>query len=154
MKYFFDTSALVKLFQAENGSEMVEEIVNDPDNDLWVLDLVRIEFLSSIYRRYRNKDISEKNLEVVIDSFNEQLIEFNQELLGTAVLYEAEQLMNEYAKEYGLRSLDALHLAACRILQSEDWYFVCADNRLCNIAKLCKINVLNPVEAGRKNSDA
>lgn len=117
MKYFFDTSALVKLFQAENGSEMVEEIVN-------------------------------------IDSFNEQLIEFNQELLGTAVLYEAEQLMNEYAKEYGLRSLDALHLAACRNLQSEDWYFVCADNRLCNIAKLCKINVLNPVEAGRKNSDA
>ena len=73
MKYFFDTSALVKLFQAENGSEIVEEIVNDPDNDLWVLDLVRIEFLSSIYRRYRNKDISEKNLEVVIDSFNENL---------------------------------------------------------------------------------
>ena len=71
-----------------------------------------------------------------------------------AVLYEAEQFMNEYAKEYGLRSLDALHLAACRILQSKDWYFVCADNRLCNIAKLCKINVLNPVEAGRKNSDA
>jgi len=147
MKYFFDTSALVKLFQAENGSEIVEEIVNDPDNDLWVLDLVRIEFLSSIYRRYRNKDISEKNLEVVIDSFNEQLIEFNQELLGTAVLYEAEQLMNEYAKEHGLRSLDALHLAACRILQSKNWCFVCADNRLCNIAKLCKINVLNPVEA-------
>ncbi len=92
MKYFFDTSALVKLFQVEKGSEIVEEIVNDPDNDLWV------------------------------------------------------QLMNEYAKEYGLRSLDALHLAACRILQSKDWYFVCADNRLCNIAKLCKINVLNPVE--------
>lgn len=52
MKYFFDTSALVKLFQVEKGSEIVEEIVKDPDNDLWVLDLVRIEFLSSIYRRY------------------------------------------------------------------------------------------------------
>ena len=51
MKYFFDTSALVKLFQVEKGSEIVEEIVNDPDNDLWVLDLVRIEFLSSIYRQ-------------------------------------------------------------------------------------------------------
>ena len=147
MNYFFDTSALVKLFQVENGSEIVEAIVNDPDNDLWVLDLVRIEFLSSIYRRYRNKDISEKNLEVVIDSFNEQLLEFNQQLLGTAVLYEAEQLMNEYAKEHGLRSLDALHLAACRILQSKNWCFVCVDNRLCNIAKLCKINVVNPVEA-------
>lgn len=148
MKYFFDTSALVKLFQVENGSEKVEEIVTDPDNDLWVLDLVRIEFLSSIYRRYRNKDISEKDVEIVINSFNEQLIEFNQQFLGTAVLYEAEQLMNEYAKEYGLRSLDALHLAAFRILHSKNWYFVCADDRLCNIAKFCKINVLNPMEAG------
>ena len=32
MKYIFDTSALVKLFQVEKGSEIVEEIVNDPDN--------------------------------------------------------------------------------------------------------------------------
>ncbi len=149
MKYFFDTSALVKLFQAEEGSELVEEIVNDPKNELWVLDLVRIEFFSSIYRRYRNKDISENDLEVVIDSFNEQLIEFNQELLGTAVLFEAEQLMSDHAKVNGLRSMDALHLGAFRILQSKNWCFVCADNRLCNIAELCKFNVLNPMVAGR-----
>ncbi len=52
MKYFFDTSALVKLFQVENGSEVVEWIVNDPDNDLWVLDLVRIGFV--LQKREKN----------------------------------------------------------------------------------------------------
>lgn len=148
MKFFFDTSALAKLFQTEEGSESVEEIVNNSDNELWVLDLVRIEFLSSLYRRYRNKDITETDLKIVADSFNEQLIEFKHEFLGPAVLCEAEQLMTEYAKFYGLRSLDALHLAAFRILQSNNWCFVCADKKLCNIAKLCKFNVLNPTEAG------
>jgi len=39
MKYFFDTSALVKLFQEEAGSNIVEDIVNDQNNELSVVRL-------------------------------------------------------------------------------------------------------------------
>jgi predicted nucleic acid-binding protein len=148
MNCFFDTSALAKLFQEEDGTAFVENIVNDPNNKIWVLDLARIEFLSSLYRRYRQKDISEDELDVAICAFNEQILEFNQEFLGPAVLYEAEQLMKVHGKTHGLRSLDALQLGACSMLRTTDWFFVCSDKKLCGIARLCKMNVLNPLESG------
>src|SRR6056297_3272580 len=108
MNCFFDTSALAKLFQTEEGSNFVEEIINAPENEIWILDLTRIELLSSVYRRYRQKDISEKELEIILNAFDEQLLEFNQEFLGPAVLFEAEELMKNYGKIQGLRALDAL----------------------------------------------
>ena len=147
MNCFFDTSALAKLFQKEEGSNFVEELINAPENDIWVLDLTRIELLSSFYRRYRQKEISEKELEIILNAFDEQLLEFNQEFLGPAVLFEAEQLMNSYGKIQGLRALDALQLGACKMLNTTEWRFVCSDKRLCDIARLCKIIVLNPLEA-------
>ena len=146
MNCFFDTSALAKLFQKEEGSNFVEEIINAPENEIWILDLTRIELLSSVYRRYRQKDISEKELEIILNAFDEQLLEFNQEFLGPAVLFEAEELMKNYGKIQGLRALDALQLGACKILNTTDWRFVCSDKRLCDIARLCKITVLNPLE--------
>ena len=146
MNSFFDTSALAKLFQKEEGSNFVEELINAPENDIWILDLTRIELLSSVYRRYRQKDISEKELEIILNAFDEQLLELNQEFLGPAVLFEAEQLMKNYGKIQGLRALDALQLGACKMLNTKDWRFVCADKRLCDIARLCKIIVLNPLE--------
>jgi len=146
MNCFFDTSALAKLFQTEEGSNFVEEIINAPENEIWILDLTRIELLSSVYRRYRQKDISEKELEIILNAFDEQLLEFNQEFLGPAVLFEAEELMKNYGKIQGLRALDALQLGACKILNTTDWRFVCSDKRLCDIARLCKITVLNPLE--------
>lgn len=146
MNCFFDTSALAKLFQKEEGSDFVEKLINAPENDIWILDLTRIELLSSVYRRYRQKEISDKELEIILDAFDEQLMEFNQESLGPAVVFEAEQLMNDYGKIQGLRSLDALQLGACKMLNTTDWRFVCSDKRLCDIARLCKIRVLNPLE--------
>ena len=146
MNCFFDTSALAKLFQKEEGIDFIEELINAPENDIWILDLTRIELLSSVYRRYRQKDISEKELAIILNAFDEQLLEFNQEFLGPAVLFEAEQLMNNYGKIQGLRSLDALQLGACKMLNTTGWRFVCSDKRLCDIARLCKIIVLNPLE--------
>jgi uncharacterized protein with PIN domain len=83
MNFFVDTSALVKLFQEEAGSGIVEEIANDQNNELWILDLSRIEFYSCIFRRYRQQEISSNELDIVIKAFDEQISSFNLELLGT-----------------------------------------------------------------------
>ena len=45
---FFDTSALVKLFHEEMGSAAVESLILDEQNEIWALELVRLEFYSSI----------------------------------------------------------------------------------------------------------
>ncbi len=145
MNCFFDTSALVKLFHVEAGSDVVEGLVTDEGSDIWVCGLVRLEFLSSIYRRFREKELTDSEAEEVIQHFDEQLMSFNVEPLGSGVLNESEELMREYGKTEGLRSLDALHLAACRLIAEEDWVFVCSDARLCNVARKCGIEVNNPM---------
>ena len=46
MKLFFDTSSLAKLFQEESGTDYVDELVNSSENEIWILELAEIEFLS------------------------------------------------------------------------------------------------------------
>ena len=144
---FFDTSALAKLFMEEEGTSFVESLVNDDNNEIWVLDFSRIELLSSIFRRVRDKEISDDELDEVLNAFEEQFQEFKQEFLGPAVLYEAEQLMKKFGKDNGLRALDALQLGGCISISQPDLYFVCSDVRLCRIAEACGVNVLNPLAA-------
>lgn len=50
MNLFFDTSALVKYFHEEAGTDTVTGIITDPDNKIFVSELVRIEFLSALHR--------------------------------------------------------------------------------------------------------
>ena len=65
MNLFFDTSALVKLFSYEAGSETVKELITNPANTIYVLDLALIELQSAVYRKYRNNQIPEENLEKI-----------------------------------------------------------------------------------------
>jgi len=145
VNYFLDTSALVKLFHEEQGSDVVERLVTQPDNEIWLCELVRLEFLSSVYRRVRQGELTGEEADTVIECFEDQLSSLNVEPLGSGVLNEAESLMKEYGKAGGLRSLDALHLAACRLLAEDDWVFVCSDSRLCNVARTYGIAVSNPM---------
>jgi len=143
---FFDTSALVKLFHEEKGSAAVESIIMDGQNEIWVLELVRLEFFSSICRRYRLAELSENDFNNILNDFEDQLLGFNIEPMGSVVLREAEQLMKEYGQNHGLKSLDALHLGAFRLLSDGEWLFVCADDKLCGVAQQCSLKVRNPVK--------
>ena len=48
MILFFDTSALVKYFHVEEGTEQITALINDPNNEIWILELARIEFIGLI----------------------------------------------------------------------------------------------------------
>jgi len=50
MIYFFDTSALVKLFSDEVGSDKVRELVMNPLSENYILELALIELLCAVYR--------------------------------------------------------------------------------------------------------
>ena len=47
MILFFDTSALVKFFHEEDGSEKVTKLITSENNKIFVLDLCKLEFLSA-----------------------------------------------------------------------------------------------------------
>ncbi len=145
MKLFFDTSALVKLFHDERGSELVIEWVEAKDNDIWVLELARIEFFCAVYRRRRNGEIDERQEREACDGFVDQLLTLHVEPMTQAVLYEAERLLKMHGREEGLRTLDALHLGAFSLIADYDWRFVAADFHLCRSAEKAGFRTLNPL---------
>jgi len=57
MNLFFDTSALIKFFHEEPGTELVTDLIIIPENSVYVSDLVRLEFVSALHRRWRRLKI-------------------------------------------------------------------------------------------------
>jgi len=146
MNLYFDTSALVKFFHDEPGTDKVTLWIEDPKNVIWLLSLARLEFVSVLFRRYRNHEITEQALSTAISGFEQQIALFNVQPLGQPVLEEAESLIKEHGKVSGLRTLDALHLGAFILIADPDWLFVSADNNLCKVVSDLGYRVLNPLD--------
>jgi len=146
MILFFDTSALVKVFHEEKGSEVVTRLIKPKDNEIWISELARIEFLSAIFRMLRNKEISDEQLNEAIRGFEEQINFFNVEPLGQVVLREAEFLLKRYAKKRRLRALDPLQMGTFSLISEKGWYFVATDEMLCEIAKDMGFEAINPLK--------
>jgi predicted nucleic acid-binding protein len=146
MKFFFDTSALVKFFYVESGTEIVTQIIEHTASEIWISDLARLEFTSALYRRYRNKSLDEIKLHTATTYFDKQLVSFNIEPLNQLVIDEAGMLLKKYGKEYGLRTLDALHLSTYSLISEQEWCFVTSDTVLADVAKLAGFLSLNPLQ--------
>ncbi len=144
MKLFFDTSALVKLFHKERGTEVVTDLICNAGNEVWILDIAKLEFRSAVFRRFRSGEIDKQQLETALRYFTEQLRSFNLEAMGPGVLKEAENLLDEYGMDFGLRTLDALHLGAFQLVSEKDWIFVTSDRNLAEVAKAAGSQVLDP----------
>lgn len=149
MNLFFDTSALVKFFCEEEGTETVTELITSGENEIWILEIARLEFISAIFRKYRNGEIDDERLYDAILAFEEQLTFFNVEPIGQAITREAESLLKKFGKTQGLRTLDALHLGCFSLISEEDWIFVASDDNLCKVAELIGFKTINPLEKDR-----
>jgi uncharacterized protein len=145
MNLFFDTSALIKFFHEEKGSNVVTELIIAENNTIWILELAKLEFISALYRRYRNKEINDFQLTEAINGFEEEISTYNIELLRGPILSEAKDLIKQYGKTDGLRTLDALHLGAFSLISEKQWIFVAADKTLCKLAQKIGFKIINPV---------
>ena len=146
MNLFFDTSAFVKFFHEEEGTDIVTKLILDPNNKVWISELGRLEFISVVFRRFRNKELDKERLNTAVNSFEDQIAEFNIEPLGHAVLEEAELFIKNHGRTYGLKSLDALHLGSFSLISEKDWSFVVADDNLCKVAEVVGFNTINPLK--------
>src|SRR5208283_3083739 len=131
MKLFFDTSALIKYFHQEIGSKKIEELMTSVDNEIWISELAIIEFKSTLFRLFRNKEIREEDLRIAIEGFDEYIKSLNIGPLRRAIIIEAELLIKNYGKIYGIRTLDALQLGTFNLIADKQWGFVCTDTKLC-----------------------
>jgi predicted nucleic acid-binding protein len=146
MILFFDTSALVKFFHREEGTDVVISLITDPGNRVWVSELARLEFVCALHRRYRMKEIDEDQLTRALDGFSSEFSRFNTSKIGSAVLDEAETLVNRLGKSMGLRALDAIHLATFSLFnQLEEMPFVATDEILLTTARSLRAKIINPL---------
>lgn len=146
MNLFFDSSALVKYFQPEEGTDVVISLISDSQNTIWLSDLARLEFISAIHRRFRMEEINATELENVSADFIEALSDFKLKKIGNAVLEESEALIKNLGKTMGLRTLDAIHLATFNLFnQLAEIIFVACDEILLRAAQSLDAKVINPV---------
>lgn len=146
MKVFFDTSALVKYFHEEEGTDIVTQLIENMDNDVWISELALVEFVSALHKKYRAGELGQREVALALDGFAETCAGFSVEPMGQAVSQEAVALLNQYGPTHFLRTLDALQLAAFSLIAESDSTFISADINLCAVALSAGYTVINPAE--------
>lgn len=142
-RYFFDTSALVKIYHQEIGSDIVLPIYNGKD-EIFVCELSKIEFASAVLRKFRNNEIELNTGLVLIDKFLSDLsIRFRIITLLPSLIDTAFDLITDHGKIRHLVTLDAIQLATFLIIADDNTLFVCADERLNQIVQKLSFRVLN-----------
>jgi predicted nucleic acid-binding protein len=144
--FFLDSSALIKLYHQEPGTERVEEIFAAPDTSVVISELTTIELRSALARKVRTGEITLQAEEEVVANFDQDCVDrFLTEALTSAVIHQAKELLKKHGHQRALRSLDAIQLATFTIVRTRwEAVFVCADARLCEIVKAEGHSALNP----------
>jgi len=146
MILFFDTSALVKFFHREEGTDVVVSIISDLNNEVWISELARLEFICALHRRLRMNEINEDDLNKALGGFYKEYSRLNTKKIGRAVLNEAEALVKRLGRTLGLRALDAIHLATFNLFDELDkMLFVAADYILLSAAQTIGAKAINPI---------
>jgi predicted nucleic acid-binding protein len=144
--YYLETSALVKLYVREPGTERLLRLANrTAHHRLAVLALAQAEFRSAIRRREREGDVDGALATRLIERFEQHLQgRFIRQLVTDSVLEKALDLIDRYP----LRAYDAIQLAGALVLrtagESEDPVFVCADRQLIAAAEAEGLAALDP----------
>ena len=139
---FWDTSALVPLVIAEKGSARSKVWLRE-DSEVMVWTLTRVELLSALTRRRREKPASSAALLVARRDFLRAWEGWSEVTAVDLTRRHAERLVEAHS----LRAADALQLGAAWIAAEEDpgsLEFVTLDRNLANAAKREGFAVLGP----------
>lgn len=112
MRYYFDTSALVRYYRPEIGSDQVERIIQEPGATHVLSWLTVVETQSAFAQKARIGDITAADVGLLRTRLKTHIAE--RRFLVNRVLRRhfdrAERLLMKYGPAQKLRSLDALHL--------------------------------------------
>lgn len=144
--YYLETSALVKLYIREPGTDVLLRLVARSSNHRFaVLALARVEFRSAIRRRQREGDIGEMIANRLLDKLDQHLeTRFVKQIVNDSLMDVASNLIDRYP----LRAYDAVQLAGCLALRatsgSDQPVFVCSDLQLLKAAESEAFSCLDP----------
>jgi predicted nucleic acid-binding protein len=144
--YYLETSALVKLYVHEVGTERLLSLAaSEAGHRFAILSLAQIELRSAIRRRQRAREIPDHDAGQVLELFR-------QHSEGTFLIQPVSDSLLDVGLAlvdgYALKGYDAMQLAGYVLLRSisgtEEPIFVCADKALLSAARSEGCPVLNP----------
>lgn len=145
MWYCLDTSAFVKRYRSEVGSDVVQRLFAEPTAVLFVSALTLAETYAALYRHSRKGRLPQSELTRTLDGVTADLERSQLHILDVTSQHVARS--RTLIADYDLTSHDALILAAACELRPFEVIFVCADTRsgLLRAAEACGLSTLNPL---------
>ena len=147
-RFFFDTSALVKNYHAEAGTPQVRAILGTPGSEFFISRLSAVEMLSGFAGKVRTGTLSSTDYGTLRKGF---LADIRRKTVRPLRVLNAHyqlagDLIGKHAMSRHLRTLDAIQLAvALHFHRSFPLdHFVCSDQRLCDVARLEGLSVIQP----------
>ena len=147
-RYFFDTSALVKNYHVESGTPQVRAILGTTGSEFFISRLSAVEMLSGFAGKVRTGVLSSTDYGTLRKGFFADIRRKTHKPLRVlnAHYQLAGDLIGKHAMSRQFRTLDAIQLAvALHFHRSFPLdHFVCADQRLCDVARLEGLSVIQP----------
>ncbi len=139
MKLFCDTSALIKKYIVETGSEKFDKLLNKADN-VFVSSITEIETISTFKRLLIEKAIEIKEYDTLINEFEidyqyYSIVPFDDQIIKNAI---------KLIDKYQLKTLDSIQLGTAIYLKEEIDSFVVCDEKLIKAALKENIKIINP----------
>lgn len=139
MNLFVDTSALIKRYIDENGSENIDALMNQADRVL-VSAITEIEAHSIFKRLFTEKAIDNSDYGILLDEFGTDYQFYSQIGLDDHVAANAKTLIAKYQ----LKALDSIQLGTAVLLKDEINFFVASDEKLITAGKKEGLKIIDP----------
>ena len=143
MNLFIDTSALIKKYIDEIGSDKIDDLMDKADT-IYISAITEIEAYSTFKRLLVENAISKNDYktlknEFYIDSNYYTTVEFYINVINNAKIL---------IEEHQLKTLDSIQLGSALLINDEIDYFVVCDEKLSKSGKQEKLIIINPNEQG------
>jgi uncharacterized protein len=146
--YFFDTSALVKHYHTELGSLKVGQILSEPASRISIARLPLTEVPAVFAKKVRIGEIAGADFDRLRLRFYADVRDRSVTPIRilNALFDSASELIARHGKTRQIHTLDAIQLATALSIPQPTAieHFVCADQRLCDIASREGLSVINP----------
>ena len=130
MNIYMDTSSLLKLYHAEDGTDELDKFLEDhPVEGIFLSEISKIEFDSAVWKKVRMKDLDINGAEEIVESFESDYANYTFIQVENQLILQARALVSKHGTE-GLRTLDALQLASAITIRNTIALAITADNLL------------------------
>ena len=133
---YLDTSAFIKLYLSEEGSDEVHRLVVAQREPLPVWSLLELELLNALRFKVFLAELKSDDVERIISLYFERKRggQYFAPYLDPIALHELSLQMTNRTPTLGSRALDILHVAAARLCDAT--LFVTADQRQASLASV------------------